>query len=574
MSAPNTTQVSRTACGAPYLSFGTCLPGSNASRETVQISFQTRRTALHVLGIRDVTHTDVGRTFSEGQRAGIRADSSVAPGSPYNACRSLIHTLIRPLFLVNPVLFIPVSLFPFHFILPRPRSRTHVMTASAASTMPNYTGCIVDGRYELVRILGSGTYGVVYHAVDTRPSPGPTGNNASRAVKMIRKAGRKPSELAAARREIALHRLVSDHPSIITVHDAYEDDDYFYIVMDLCRGGDLFEPICKRVYVDNDALLRKAFVSLIDAVEACHSSRVYHRDLKPENILVSEDRSEIYLADFGMATNRSMVEDFYCGTAAYMSPGMSSARDVFASGTDRSLQECIGHLSGYKAYLTAYSDVWALGVIFVNMISGRNPWERATLDDPCFIQFIENPDFLFDVLPISEGANEIIRRAFVLNPRERLTLPALRQAVLDLDTFFRYEDELSVIGGYTKSVAPTLGCPQPHANGGIDESANVLSGGSSDAGSVRDARSAVPVVPMGASCQPTLSVPEFPRFGSGSSESYSSSRASSPASSLIVTPEATAAPACLEDLEDSGMFACRDSALGSQIGLSSTEINV
>ncbi|RDX48878.1 kinase-like protein [Lentinus brumalis] len=431
------------------------------------------------------------------------------------------------------------------------------MTASAASTMPNYTGCIVDGRYELVRILGSGTYGVVYHAVDTRPSPGPTGTNASRAVKMIRKAGRKPSELAAARREIALHRLVSDHPSIITVHDAYEDDDYFYIVMDLCRGGDLFEPICKRVYVDNDALLRKAFVSLIDAVEACHSSRVYHRDLKPENILVSEDRSEIYLADFGMATNRSMVEDFYCGTAAYMSP------------------ECIGHLSGYKAYLTAYSDVWALGVIFVNMISGRNPWERATLDDPCFIQFIENPDFLFDVLPISEGANEIIRRAFVLNPRERFTLPALRQAVLDLDTFFRSEDELSVISGYTKSVAPTLGCPQAH--GGFD-SAKVLSRGSSDAGSVLDAKSAVPVVPnlsMGASCQPTLPVPDFPGFGSGSSGSSSSSRASSPASSLIVTPEATAvAPACLEDLEDSGMFACRDSALGSQIGLSSTELNV
>lgn len=196
------------------------------------------------------------------------------------------------------------------------------MTASAASTMPNYTGCTVDGRYELVRILGSGTYGVVYHAVDIRPSS--SGDHASRAVKMIRKAGRKPSELAAARREIALHRLVSDHPNIVTVHDAYEDDDYFYIVMDLCRGGDLFEPICKRIYVDNDALLRKAFISLIDAVEACHSSRVYHRDLKPENILVSEDRTEIYLADFGMATNRSTVAEFYCGTAAYMSPGTFS----------------------------------------------------------------------------------------------------------------------------------------------------------------------------------------------------------------------------------------------------------
>ncbi|KAI0718157.1 kinase-like domain-containing protein [Cerioporus squamosus] len=422
------------------------------------------------------------------------------------------------------------------------------MTSSAASTMPDYTGCTVDGRYELVRILGSGTYGVVYHAVDTRPSP--SGDHASRAVKMIRKAGRKPSELAAARREIALHRLVSDHPNVVTVHDAYEDDDYFYIVMDLCRGGDLFEPICRRIYVDNDALLRKAFTSLIDAVEACHSSRVYHRDLKPENILVSEDRAEVYLADFGMATNRSTVEEFYCGTAAYMSP------------------ECIGHLSGYKAYLTPYSDVWALGVIFVNMISGRNPWERATLDDPCFLQFIENPDFLFDVLPISEGANDIIRRAFVLNPHARITLPALRQAVLDLDTFFRYEDELSVISGYTQSVAPTLGYPQPHVDSGM-----VSSGAA--ARSALNTRSAVPVVPdlsMVASCHPTLPVPEFPGFSSQSSGS-SDSRASSPASSLIVTPEATAvAPACLE--VNRGEVVCRDSGLGSLIELPATVLNV
>ena len=238
--------------------------------------------------------------------------------------------------------------------------------------------------------------------------------------------------------------------------------------------------------------------------------------------------------------------------------------------------ECIGHLSGYKPYYTPYSDVWALGVIFVNMISGRNPWERATLDDPCFIQFIENPDFLFDVLPISEGANDIIRQAFVLNPHARITLPALRQAVLNLDTFFRYEDELSVITGYTKSVAPTLAYPQPHEDVAVD-SAKVLSDGLADVGSVVGAKSAVPVVPdlsMRASCHPTLPVPEFPGFGSGSSGSSTSSRSSSPASSLIVTPEATAvAPACLE--VDVGEATCNaDGALGSRLGLSPTELDV
>ena len=223
------------------------------------------------------------------------------------------------------------------------------MTASAASTMPNYTGCTVDGRYELVRILGSGTYGVVYQAVDIRPSS--SGDHASRAVKMIRKAGRKPSELAAARREIALHRLVSDHPNIVTVHDAYEDDDYFYIVMDLCRGGDLFEPICKRIYVDNDALLRKAFISLIDAVEACHSSRVYHRDLKPENVLLTEDNPPVVkVADFGLAKvidSMTMLRTM-CGTPLYLAP------EVVNQTPDN---------EGYDQVV----DSWSVGVIVFSM---------------------------------------------------------------------------------------------------------------------------------------------------------------------------------------------------------------
>ena len=431
------------------------------------------------------------------------------------------------------------------------------MTAHAATTMPDFTGYMVDRRYQLVRKLGAGTYGVVYQAVDTQSTQ--NGNAPSRAVKIIPKYGRKPAELAAARREIALHSLVSDHPNVVTVHTAYEDDHYFYIIMDFVRGGDLFEPVCRQIYVDNDALLRKAFISLVDAVLACHSCRVYHRDLKPENILVSEDRSQVYLADFGLATNRSLIEEFYCGTAAYMSPGMSMTSPFLESRLIVAWTECIGHLSGYKPYHTSHSDVWALGVILVNMISGRNPWERATLDDPCFLQFIENPDFLFDVLPISEGANDILRHAFVLNPLSRISLPGLRQAVLDLDTFFRYEDELSVIDGYVQDAAHTFGDPQPRADPAQPVAVEADVAGLKPTPSVLDAKSAVPVAAqpsLRVSCHPTLPVPDFPGFSSGSATSSTSSRGSSPASSLIVTPAATAVgpePGCEEagvDVQD------------------------
>ena len=161
-------------------------------------------------------------------------------------------------------------------------------------------------------------------------------------------------ELAAARREIALHGLVSDHPSVVTVRDAYEDDDYFYLIMDFCRTGDLFEPICRRVYVDNDALVRKAFISLIDAVEACHSLRIYHRDLKPENILL-DSAGALKISDFGLSavyklkdTGRTRMLTERCGSLPYVAP----------------------ELANEEPYSAEPVDVWGCGVILFTLLVG------------------------------------------------------------------------------------------------------------------------------------------------------------------------------------------------------------
>lgn len=117
---------------------------------------------------------------------------------------------------------------------------------------------------------------------------------------------------------------IGPHPNVVTLHDAFEDDEFFYIILQFYPGGDLFDHICdKRTYVYNDALLRSAFVSLVDAVQACHDAKIYHRDLKPENVLTNGDGSEVYLADFGLATDRTIVNEFGCGTTIYMSPGKS-----------------------------------------------------------------------------------------------------------------------------------------------------------------------------------------------------------------------------------------------------------
>lgn len=197
---------------------------------------------------------------------------------------------------------------------------------SMASRMPDFTGSLVDaGRYELVQLLGAGACGVVYRAFDLQAPPARGGAPVERAIKIIKKAGPLMSDTLRQRREIALHRQVSDHPNVLTTHDAFEDGRFYYLVMDYCPGGDLFKMICEAHAFDrNDDLVRQIFVQILDAVKACHKRHVFHRDLKPENILCSADGSEVYIADFGLATNRQLSYTFGCGSSHYMSPGESA----------------------------------------------------------------------------------------------------------------------------------------------------------------------------------------------------------------------------------------------------------
>lgn len=194
----------------------------------------------------------------------------------------------------------------------------------AALMMPDLVGYVLDSRYELLSTLGSGSFGVVYKALDLKPdSPS---DDQFRAIKIVCKTNRKTYELEAVRREVDLQGLVTGYPNIVGIHDAFEDKNYFYLVLDLCLGGDLFCQICcRRAFAHNDEHLRRTFLQIVDAVESCHEANVFHRDLKPQNILTNADGSEIFLADFGLATQRAIVDECGCGTQVYMSPGESES---------------------------------------------------------------------------------------------------------------------------------------------------------------------------------------------------------------------------------------------------------
>lgn len=122
--------------------------------------------------------------------------------------------------------------------------------------------------------------------------------------------------------------------------------------------------------------------------------------------------------------------------------------------------ECIGIVGGPDSYCARSNDVWALGVIFTSMISGHNPWRRAILTDDCFRSYVNNPGFFREMLPISLGADAILRRIFT-NDECRVSLIKLRRMILDADTFFMTDQEIARSGQYVQMAARSYLCDPP-----------------------------------------------------------------------------------------------------------------
>ncbi|ORY66010.1 Ran1-like protein kinase [Pseudomassariella vexata] len=277
-------------------------------------------------------------------------------------------------------------------------------------------GKFLGESLQLIEILGTGAYGVVYLAVDVK-------SGIRYAVKTLSKFNMDGSPLdrrqvAFQHQELRLHHVASAHPNVVSMLKIVDDPDCTYVVLEYCPEGDLFFNITEcGQYVGKDDLTRSVFLQILDAVEYCHALGIYHRDLKPENILVSNHGETVKLADFGLATSADRSEDYGCGSTFYMSP------------------ECLDPSSQRPFYFCAPNDVWSLGVILVNLTCGRNPWKQASFEDSTYHAFTRNPDFLKTILPLSDELNDILGRIFTRNPDQRITLPELKSSILACSRF-------------------------------------------------------------------------------------------------------------------------------------------
>ncbi|KAG6812468.1 hypothetical protein H0H92_002733 [Tricholoma furcatifolium] len=289
---------------------------------------------------------------------------------------------------------------------------------TASSDLHPPVGTLIDGdSLELVEVLGVGGYGVVYRAVETH-SPSPK----SYAVKcLVAQAHQTNRQRQIHIREIALHQIASSHPGVVTLHRVVEDLNRTYIIMDYAPDHDLFTQIlhsCR--YLGDDALIKHVFLQLLDAVEYCHNLGIYHRDLKPENVLCFDDGLRVAITDFGLATTEKLSEEFRTGSVYHMSP------------------ECQGgEFAPTGNYSPMFNDIWSLGIILLNLATGRNPWKSATPDDQTFRAYLRDPHgFLPTVLPISPEINDILVQMLEVDWRERMTLREVRHAIEDVQTFY------------------------------------------------------------------------------------------------------------------------------------------
>ena len=148
-------------------------------------------------------------------------------------------------------------------------SRCGSTSAHPASGSPQF---IDNGTIELVSVIGTGAYGVVYLAIDSRYE-----QPVYRAVKCLRRHGLDARQRHFQRREIALHRLACSHGSIVTMDRLVEEGEYLYVVMDYGDEGDLFAMITDRQRVGAGLLVLWVMLTRISVRRRrpSHSRRVF-----------------------------------------------------------------------------------------------------------------------------------------------------------------------------------------------------------------------------------------------------------------------------------------------------------
>lgn len=202
------------------------------------------------------------------------------------------------------------------------------------------------GRYQILELIGEGNVGVVYKIKDIKI-------NRYYALKSLKKKANNESEQRFLTEVKSLAKI--QYPSIIKVNYAGKSNGKLFLIMDYIEGFPLSKSIVDQLSFEKKLSL---FIKVVEGIHHCHQNHIIHRDLKPANIMVNRNGHPIVM-DFGLAKELNS-----CGSDTAM--GMILGTPVYMAP-----EQAEGEISK----IDHLSDVYALGVILFELLTGKKPFE-------------------------------------------------------------------------------------------------------------------------------------------------------------------------------------------------------
>lgn len=259
------------------------------------------------------------------------------------------------------------------------------------NTTDKYIGKILDDRYEIIELIGSGGMANVYKALCHRL-------NRYDAVKIMRDETASNTELRRRFRAESQAVAMLSHPNIVSVYDVSHSDDVEYIVMELIDGITLKQYLQKKSVLDPSEVLDFT-IQTAKALEHAHSKGIIHRDIKPQNIMLLKD-GMIKVADFGIASLENTVEENNgetVGSVHYIAPEQARGEAP-----------------------DARSDIYSLGIVMYEMLTGRLPYVGNSDVEVAVKHMNTDPVTPRDIVPsIPEELERICLKAMNSNIDER-----------------------------------------------------------------------------------------------------------------------------------------------------------
>ena len=317
--------------------------------------------------------------------------------------------------------------------------------------MNQYIGQLLDNRYELLEVIGTGGMAVVYKARCHRL-------NRLVAVKVLKDEFSGDDEFRRRFRAEGEAVAMLSHPNIVQVFDVSASDNAYYIVMELIDGISLKQYMEVKGVLNWKETLHFA-TQIAQGLEHAHSRGIVHRDIKPHNVMVLKNGS-VKVMDFGIAqvmNKSSTLTKEALGSVHYISPEQAKG-----------------------SYTDSRSDIYSLGVVMYEMMAGRPPYDGES-PVAVAIQHINGgapaPTTLNPNIP--RGMEQIIMKAMALEPRDRYA--SATELLNDLEEFrknpaltFQYH---TVIDESTKKIAPIVSKPKTTAQRVAQSKGGVMSVG-------------------------------------------------------------------------------------------------